>query len=156
MPKRINSDYRCRRKACKDAFYLISLSSVFGLFIASPVMSAQPQKNQDSACSVQIIRTPADNLYQYQLHLECPDTGETVHYSLEVSKQGKNGTSRNRQSGRIKLEHPHLMIGNLRINSGEQDEVVVKGEIQDLQHNVIAKVTRYFPDRPEKDNAAPG
>lgn len=139
----INSERRPFVTKSLWATPLIALSALIVLSIASSSMHAQTQ-NQAASCSLEIIRTTVDNLHQYQLHLECPETGETVHYRLEVNKQGKSGTSRNQQSGSVSLDHPQLVVGNLKINESAEDDVIVKGEILNQANQIIAGITRDY------------
>lgn len=101
-------------------------------------------RNNDSSCSLQIIRTPSDNLYQYQLLLRCPPRDETVQYILEVIKEGKSGVSRNRQSGSIKLDQPQRLLGNLRINQSDGDTVTVKGTILNQHQSIIVEARQTY------------
>lgn len=144
MPQLIDSDLS-RRRINPWAASIATLSAALGLLLVSPNMNAE---TQTTACSLQVIRTLAEHLYQYQLHLRCPDNGETVHYTLEVIKEGKSGSSRNRQSGSIKLDHPQLMLGNLRLNTRADDTVTVTGSITDLQNRTLAEVTQHFAEQP--------
>lgn len=104
-----------------------------------------PAVPQGEPCTLHILNQPSADLHQFQLELECQDTGSIFTYRIEVEKLGKSGTSKTSQSGRITIDSKRLVVGNVKINVTPTDTVRVNASLSNSENVVVSQVNREYP-----------